>query len=127
MIAGNKKAEIAHGIGSLGVECARIAEEHGWWEDSNRNMGEMLMLVVTELSEAFEEYRKGNLFHMVWYETDSDGRQKPEGFLTEIADVMIRLMDFIGHYKSSDRFASILLEKMEFNEGRSYRHGGKTA
>lgn len=40
------------------------AIEKGWWGDpenpDDRNIGELMMLMVTEVSEAFEEYRNGH-------------------------------------------------------------------
>ena len=33
------------------------AKEKGWWDDSNRNVGELLALIHSEISEALEVYR----------------------------------------------------------------------
>lgn len=94
----------------------RIAVEHGWWE-SPRAIGEVLMLMVTELSEVMEAYRAGN--------PESD---KIPGFSRieeELADVVIRLLDFAG--ETGLDIEGALRAKMAYNEHRPYRHGGKRA
>lgn len=64
-----------------------------WWKDLTtdesiqRNMGEMLMLVVTEIAEAMEGHRK-NLM-------DDHLPQHPM-LTVELADAMIRMFDIAG-------------------------------
>lgn len=104
---------------------------------------EQLMLIVSELSEALEEYRSGrediyfqncgkcrqasvNLredeVHAISYgEHDHSG--KPEGFAVEIADVLIRIGDLCGRYDVPIEKAVRL--KLAFNKTRPHRHGGK--
>lgn len=68
----------------------------GWWTDpetgqflTKRNIGEMLMLMVTELEEA----RHGFITGM------SDDKLPRRSMLeVEIADALIRLFDFAGYY-----------------------------
>ena len=94
----------------------RTAVEHGWW-DSPRSIGEVLMLLVTELSEAMEAYREGN-----------PESEKIKGFSCmeeELADVIIRLLDLAG--KEGFDIEAAVAAKMAYNEGRPYRHGGKIA
>ena len=94
----------------------RTAVEHGWWE-SRRSTGEVLMLIVTELSEAMEAYRIGN-----------PESEKIPGFTKmeeELADVIIRLLDFAGGMGLD--IDGALRAKMAYNECRPYRHGGKLA
>lgn len=69
------------------------AMEHGWWDDE-RTDGEIFALVVSELSEALEEYRAGR--DMVWY----GDHGKPEGIAVELVDAVIRLLDFFGHLRA---------------------------
>jgi NTP pyrophosphatase (non-canonical NTP hydrolase) len=103
-------------ISQMQVEVHRTAVEHGWWE-SPRPVGEVLMLMVTELAEAMEAYRSGN-----------PESEKIPGFSQmeeELADVVIRLLDFAGGENLNIEGA--LIAKMAYNEKRPYRHGGKLA
>lgn len=89
--------------------CHEAAREKGFWE-KERNTGEMLMLVVSELGEAIEAHRRGRF-----------GIGKKDTFEDEIADAVIRLFDLCGGL-------GIDLEreinwKMAFNQTRSKRHG----
>ena len=45
-------------LNELAQQINANAAAHGFW-DTDRNMGEMLMLAVSELSEALEEHRAG--------------------------------------------------------------------
>lgn len=101
-------------------EAHKIAKEKGWW-DKERNVGEILMLVVSELSEAMEEYRDGGFLDEVRYGTSG----KPEGFPIEIADTLIRIADLCGKYDIDIEEAVKI--KMSYNLKRPYRHGGKVA
>jgi NTP pyrophosphatase (non-canonical NTP hydrolase) len=94
----------------------RTAVEHGWW-DQKRPIGEVLMLAVTELAEAMEAHREGN--------PDSE---KIAGFSKveeELADTIIRILDFAGGVGYD--IDGALRAKMAYNETRPYRHGGKLA
>jgi NTP pyrophosphatase (non-canonical NTP hydrolase) len=91
-------------------------KEHGWW-DRPREVGEVLMLVVTELSEAMEAHRSGG--------TDSE---KIPGFTRleeELADAIIRLLDFAGGANLD--LEGAIRAKVRYNETRPYRHGNKLA
>ena len=85
----------------------------------DRNFGEVIALMHSELSEAFEEYRKGKGINESYYE---DGK-KLCGIPSELADVIIRIFDFCGG--NDIDLEKIILEKMEYNESRPYKHGGK--
>lgn len=97
----------------------KTAVEHGWWED-DRNFGEVCMLITSEVAEAFEEYRNGHLPDEIYLENG-----KPEGVPVELADVIIRCLDFM-HSAGIDIDAA-MQQKMAYNEMRPYRHGGKLA
>lgn len=64
-----------------------------------------LMLAVSELGEMLEAIRK------------SDSANE----LEELADVVIRLLDYAGTYKMP--LAEAIIKKMQVNEGRPYKHG----
>jgi len=103
-------------------EAHKLAREKGWW-DEDRSIGDLLMLVTCEVAEAFEEYRKGHTPTEVYYSTDKRGNPKPEGIPVELADVVIRIMDFCERYGID--LHSQIRDKMEYNTYRSHRHGGK--
>ena len=96
------------------------AKEKGWY-DTERNVPELLCLIHSEVSEALEEYRNGRAPNEVYHGIGG----KPEGIPIELADVIIRIADLCGRYDID--LTSALHEKLEWNQGRSYRHGGKKA
>lgn len=85
--------------------------ETGW-----KNIPEKLMLIVSEISEAMEDYRNGKI--LLEYEND-----KPIGLASELADTIIRILDL------SDALGIDLQEtiriKMKYNETRPIKHGRK--
>lgn len=97
----------------------QTAVDHGWWDDAP-NIPEKLMLIVSEVSEALEEYRAGNLELGTYFVG-----HKPEGFEVELADVVIRVMDLAEYLKIN--LAAVIAEKNNYNRSREYRHGNKLA
>lgn len=98
------------------------AIDKGWWDVSyaaSRNFGDLIALVHTELSEAYEEWRNGHKPDEAYYREDG----KPEGIPSELMDVLIRVLDMCGFFGIDvDKFIE---EKHRFNLTREYRHGGK--
>lgn len=103
-------------LNELAKEIHENAVAHGWWDDP-RSFGEIVALCHSELSEALEEYRAER--PSVWYGMGG----KPEGIAVEMADCIIRILDWCG--KEDIDIDSVIREKNEYNKTRPYRHGGK--
>ncbi len=84
--------------------CHSIAKEKGFW-DEERNIGEALMLVVTEVAEAMEAHR----------------HQDEDNFREELADTFIRLMDLCGGLNID--IEEEIYQKSMKNKKRPYKHG----
>jgi NTP pyrophosphatase (non-canonical NTP hydrolase) len=103
-----------------------MSRQKGWYDGkhADRNIGEMLALIHSEVSEALEDWRVQPTAELP--RTDlRDEKGKPIGFASEIADVIIRIGDLCG-YLGLDLEAAVA-EKMTFNATRPHRHGGKRA
>ncbi len=113
--------------------------EKGFWEDkANRNVGEVLMLCVSELAEALEAHRKNKKADLHAYQQavaalspqeKLDGKainpifktHIKDSFEDEIADTVIRLFDM------SEAFGIDLewhvQQKLAYNKSREHKHG----
>ena len=93
----------------------QLAVEKGWYDPPKSDL-ESIMLMVSELSEAVEEVRKGSAgtYHV-------DG--KPEGVAIELADCVIRIMDYCE--SRGINLQAAIFEKHDYNKSRPYRHGKK--
>jgi len=106
--------ELMRDIGDLTHECHGRAIAAGWWTDpdtgewKDRNVGELLMLCVSELSEAMEGHRKG---------LSDDHLPHRLSFDVEIADVLIRIFDLAGAH--CEDLPSAFVEKLEYNRNRA--------
>jgi hypothetical protein len=93
----------------------KSSADAGWWTDletgesivGKRNVPEMLMLIVSEIAEAMEAYRK-NLM--------DDKLPHRGGVEVELADAVLRIADFGRAYDLD--IAGALIEKDQFNRAR---------
>lgn len=124
------------------MEIKKIAQEihqnnveKGFWEDKQtKNVGEVLMLCVSELSEALEAHRKNKFANLVQFNQDRQSTPFHENSATiqafkdnikdtfedEIADTVIRLIDLCEGF-GIDLETHIRL-KLEYNKTRPYKH-----
>ena len=91
-------------LNALAQLCHSIAVEKGFWNEK-RNIGEALMLIVTELAEAMEAHRL----------------QDQDNFNEEIADTFIRLLDLCGGLQID--IEEEIAKKSKKNKNRPYKHG----
>jgi len=101
-------------IEELSDLCYNISADAGWWTDLEtglpleRNRGEMLMLIVTEIAEAMEGVRK-NIpdDHLPQYTMEE----------VELADALIRIFDYAGGHRL--RVGEAMIAKLEYNKTRA--------
>lgn len=129
-------------LNKLRDEVHQNAVEHGWW-DEERSFGDIIALCHSELSEALEAYRNGVEPTKVYFSCSHkhdfgcpypacspekcryypEARNRPEGIPIELADCIIRILDYCGAI-GIDIEQAIQL-KHEYNRTRPYKHGGK--
>lgn len=143
------------GLNELADECHMISVDHGWWptqfkwaagqeqpmkELAPRNFGELVALIHSEASAALEEYCAGHGVNFRYF-AHPDGTicpadtefecplvasaHKPAGIPSELADILIRVLDVCGAYGID--IDSVVQEKMGYNRTRPFRHGGRQA
>ena len=107
---------IRHAGEILTRACHRAAVDAGWWKDlktgedmrGKRNVGELLMLCVSELAEAMEGDRKKLMDDKLTHRSMLE---------VELADTVIRIMDLAGGFDLD--VAGAITEKLEYNASRA--------
>lgn len=110
---------LSEALADAEVRVFEVNKANGWF-DEDRTVGDDLALLHSEVSEMLEAYRETGLSDA----TASGSGAKPEGFGSEAADVLVRLLDTCK--RRGVDLAFEFERKLEYNKGRGYRHGGKS-
>ena len=129
-------------LNRLATEVQCVNEENGWGGDWTRAVDDdiaigstdqylrslvtvKLALVHSEVSEAVEALRGGcPLDKNTHTQTEApDAMAKPEGLPSELADIIIRVLDISANLGIDIAFA--VAEKVKYNATRGYLHGKK--
>lgn len=121
------------GLNTLAKEIHQINKDKGFW-DKKRNVGEMLMLVTSELGEAMEAHRKGKYADWIGYQEAIEGTEPmspqeafehciKDSFEDEIADAVIRLLDLAAGLNID--LEKHIKAKLDYNRTRARFHGKK--
>ena len=108
------------------------ARSKGWWEPNGNmeskdprsetiNIPEKLALIHAEISEALEAYRDDAGLHEIL----ENASGKPDGFIVELADAVIRIFDLVAYMGEGHLLIEALKRKHAYNNTRPHRHGGK--
>ena len=106
--------DLFRGIEQATRVCHEAAISVGWWHDVNtgqpleRNKGELLMLIVSEIAEVMEGERKNLMDNHLTHRKAAE---------VELADTLIRIFDYAGRFNYD--LAGAILDKLEYNAQRT--------
>ncbi|PHR58822.1 MAG: hypothetical protein COA47_10130 [Robiginitomaculum sp.] len=104
-----RQEKVTDALVLLTETCHGLAKEGGWWpEGEERDVGNMLMLIVSEVAEALEGDRKDLM---------DEHLPHHKMFDVEMADVLIRSFDIIGGLLADTAIA--FPEKLLYNINRA--------
>jgi NTP pyrophosphatase (non-canonical NTP hydrolase) len=110
-----KQASLYFSLFHAQITCHDAAVKAGWWNDiktgeslrGKRNVGEAIALMHSELSEALEAHRK---------DLNDDKITDRKGLEVELADCVIRILDFAGGFDLD--IAGAVVDKLAYNAKR---------
>lgn len=104
--------DIGHAGDMLAEVCYGLSDRAGWWpQDLRQNpmaVPTKLMLTVSELGEAMEGHRKGEM---------SDKLNGRSSIAEELADAVIRIADLAGFLRIP--LGEVIAEKLIYNQRRA--------
>lgn len=134
-------------LAEMAEEIYEVNVTNGWYKE-DRSIGDDIALLHSEVSEMFEAWRDtglsdqtdgdehcgrcgiGRAEHDVYFASTSTARDahdfalpKPEGWGSECADVLIRLLDTCRRTGVDLNYE--YERKLAYNRTRGWRHGGK--
>src|SRR5687768_4120914 len=125
---------IATALGQMAEQVRDLNVSKGWRPAGGgpgaNTFGDYIALLHSEVSEALEAYRDHRLADGTrpYDNMDSDTGEvkpaKPEGVGSELADVLIRLVDMADIFGID--LAAEYHRKMAYNRTRPHQHGGRT-
>lgn len=110
----NFRANLVPNVNTLSRICHAIAVSGGWWEDpetgerKERNKGELIALMHSELSECLEGIRKDCMDDKLTHRSMEE---------VELADTLIRIFDYAGAHNLN--LGRALVEKQLYNLERA--------